>query len=410
MRAVVMLFAVAALFPSVGAAQFLEHFTNPKVSVLLQHPPGLGLQINKVAFGPASGRCADQVVDALIDDFVANGIEVVDRQNLTAVLAEHDLTLSGYVDQASAAAIGRILGPSALIFVKSQRCDAQQDRLTGTETRYDPKTKTNYQVRVYSSRTRAFVKFSLQTVDLATGRIFAARVLDYSPERTNQSYEGYPEAPAEYDVMDEAVRMAVTEALRMFLPWSEQTELVFYNDDACGLKEAFQALKVGDIARASDLSRRNLESCQNSPGVKEKVLGHAYYNLGMSHMMAGEHDAALEYFQEAARLRPGDIVAKAIADCQKAKSLVLAMQRIEEKATLEAETREAEAASAASAERASALGNADVVEMAKKKLPDTIIIQKIKTSKCEFDTSPDALVELTKAGVSEGVIMAMIAP
>ena len=57
---------------------------------------------------------------------------------------------------------------------------------------------------------------------------------------------------------------------------------------------------------------------------------------------------------------------------------------------------------------ANALTNNDVIEMVKLKLTDAIIIQKIKVSKCKFDTTPAALASLTKAGVKEKIIMAMM--
>ena len=48
--------------------------------------------------------------------------------------------------------------------------------------------------------------------------------------------------------------------------------------------------------------------------------------------------------------------------------------------------------------------------MVESKLSDAIIIHKIKNSKHKFDTSSDALVKLTKAGVKDPVIMAMMEP
>lgn len=410
MRRIIAPILILFATPSAAHAQFWDKLSNPTISVTLNHPPGLGLKVNKIAFGPASGTCADQIVEALISDFVSNQIEVVDRQNLNAILAEHDFTFSGYVDQASAAAIGKILGPSALVFVKTQRCATQQDRLYDTETRYDNRTKSNYAVRVYYSRTRAFLKASIQTVDLATGRIFAARALDYSPEQRNKSYERYPEAPAEFDVLDIAVRAAVTDVHRMFLPWSEPTSLIYYDNKDCGLKQAFELLKSGDVEGAFHRSQENLETCKTDPQVKGKVLAHAYYNVGMSYMMQNEYDKALEHFREAAKLQPGDIVTKAMADCQRAKELVLAMQQVEDKAAFEAEKKQAEGEKAAKAETASILTNADVIQMVQSKLSDGIIIHKIKNSKRKFDTSSEALVALTKAGVSEQVIMAMMEP
>jgi len=53
------------------------------------------------------------------------------------------------------------------------------------------------------------------------------------------------------------------------------------------------------------------------------------------------------------------------------------------------------------------LTNSDVVKMVKVKLADGIIISKIKTSACNFDTSVNALVKLKEAGVSDPVIQAM---
>ena len=389
-------------------AQFFDELSNPKVTLNLTHPPGLGLKITKVAFGPATGDCSDQIIDAVISDFVSNGIEVIDRNNLTTLLAEHNLTLSGYVDKTSAAAIGKILGPSALIFIKVQRCATQQDKLTDKETKTNYETKKKYEVTAFYSRTRAFLKASVQTVDLATGRIFAAQTLDYSPELYNKSYEGYPEFPAEFDVQEKAFQMLVTSVHRMFLPWTEQTELYYYDDKDCGLKLAYQALKAGDVDQAYNLSQQNLETCKNTSGVKDKVLAHAWYNMGMSHMIRYEYDQALEHFREAAKLRPGNIVANAIADCQKAKNLATAMQQIDEKASLEAEKSQQETEKAVQAEMAGTLTNADVIELCQKKLPNALIIQKIKTSKCKFDTSPDALVTLTNAGVTEEIMMVML--
>jgi hypothetical protein len=53
------------------------------------------------------------------------------------------------------------------------------------------------------------------------------------------------------------------------------------------------------------------------------------------------------------------------------------------------------------------LTNRDVLKMVKVKLADGIIISKIKSSACNFDTSVDALVKLKEAGVSDAVIQAM---
>jgi hypothetical protein len=54
------------------------------------------------------------------------------------------------------------------------------------------------------------------------------------------------------------------------------------------------------------------------------------------------------------------------------------------------------------------LKNQDVISLAKAGLDDAIIVAKIGSSRCQFDTSTDALIELKQAGVSGAVIKAMI--
>src|SRR5215204_1443043 len=56
------------------------------------------------------------------------------------------------------------------------------------------------------------------------------------------------------------------------------------------------------------------------------------------------------------------------------------------------------------------LNNKDLVEMSKSGLPEMIILAKIKSSVGNFDTSPAALQELKKEGVSDAVIIAIVQP
>ena len=55
------------------------------------------------------------------------------------------------------------------------------------------------------------------------------------------------------------------------------------------------------------------------------------------------------------------------------------------------------------------LKNEDIVKMVKAGLDDALIIAKIDGSKCQFDTSPDALIQLKQSGVSAAVLKAVVA-
>jgi hypothetical protein len=55
-----------------------------------------------------------------------------------------------------------------------------------------------------------------------------------------------------------------------------------------------------------------------------------------------------------------------------------------------------------------ALTNADIVKMAHAGIPESIIVREIQTSDTNLSTSPDALIELKRQGVSNGVLGAMV--
>lgn len=54
------------------------------------------------------------------------------------------------------------------------------------------------------------------------------------------------------------------------------------------------------------------------------------------------------------------------------------------------------------------LTNADVLTMVRAKLPTALILEKINTSNCTFDTFPSVLAELRYKGVPDDVLMAMV--
>jgi len=52
--------------------------------------------------------------------------------------------------------------------------------------------------------------------------------------------------------------------------------------------------------------------------------------------------------------------------------------------------------------------NDDLIKMVQAKLPDSVLIAKIRSSKSEFDTSSDALIDLKRAGASDAVLQAIL--
>lgn len=364
-------------------AQIWDRLTNPQVTVTLTHPPYLGMKVDRVAFGPIQGQCSDQFLDAVIADFVNGNVEVIDRQHLETLLAEHKLSLSGYVDKQRAAEMGKILGPSVLLFLKVLRCDTLQKKLYKDSTDFRGNAH-----RTHISKTEGYFKASIQSVDLTTGRVFAARTIDATPSLQNESMDSCcPEFPSEYEVQDLAQRQAVEQIHRMFFPWSETKALYFFDDKDCNLKAAFQLLRGGDQQGALELSQTNLEACRGRGDVKPKVVAHAVYNVGMASFILGHHDKALEYFAESAKLGGGNIVAETIAECRRAQQLATEMQRVEERVPIGTPSPTTVAAMAPSPvapqAQAPAAPAASTVEERLKKLDD--LLKKGLITKAEYD-------------------------
>ena len=68
------------------------------------------------------------------------------------------------------------------------------------------------------------------------------------------------------------------------------------------------------------------------------------------------------------------------------------------------------AARGAQATGAAPLTNDDIIKMVQAKFGDNVIVAKIKSSPCKFDTSMDALTKLKAASVSDAVMQAMMEP
>jgi hypothetical protein len=61
-----------------------------------------------------------------------------------------------------------------------------------------------------------------------------------------------------------------------------------------------------------------------------------------------------------------------------------------------------------SAAAAQVLTDSDVIALVESKLAPEVIVEKLKTSECDFDTSPEALRKLKDAGVPDSLLLVMV--
>jgi hypothetical protein len=73
-----------------------------------------------------------------------------------------------------------------------------------------------------------------------------------------------------------------------------------------------------------------------------------------------------------------------------------------------APVQEAQGGAPAQSTRPAPLTNADVLKMVEAKLAPEIVVEKIRASPCDFDTSPEALKRLKEAGVPDSLLLVMV--
>lgn len=386
------------LAPALSRGQLIT-ITRPKVPVTIHHPASTGasLQGKKVAFGQITGPCAQQFSDLLVPVFQANQVEVVNRQQLDSVLAEHRLQVgNSSVDPTTAVELGKLLGPSVMIFVAVSRCSVERNLLSEKQFIGPP---------VNVSRTDGHFLASVHTVDLATGRELVVRSIEANPRKENRSTTGIAEYPGEVEVQDMAVHDAVRNAERLYFPWTETRQVAFMNGKECNLKAAYDLLRAGDTAGAMKLSQANVEACKSDPKLNHQ--SDAWYNLGVAYFVSDDYENALQAMNEANRLHSDKTILEAIT--------AIRQQIEDEKRTGEAAVQQAAEAAAEQSKQEqrrqedakATLTNADIIEMANNNLPEEIIVKAIQNQPGNFAVTTADLISLKRAGVPDRVIAAM---
>lgn len=323
--------AALVLLALPARAQFWSELANPKVEVTVTHPPGLGLKIGRLAFAPARDLNSRELADALTADLVQGGqVEVVDRGHLDSILKEQELGASGYLEPATIAQLGKLLGPSALVIVNVNRSDLSHVQATKEERSTDYKTKQEVVRLRRTSTTSLDFSATVQVVDLSTGRVFGAQRLEDAPSLANSSYDGWPAYPRDADVRRQAFEAAKGKVLRMLLPWTEARKLTFFDDGVFGMDRAHERLKAGDLRGAERLAEDGLAQSKADKGQKPKYYPRAFYNLGIIRFAQGRYEEALPLLRTALDMQPdASIFQNAVKECQDALALQDALRRVE---------------------------------------------------------------------------------
>ncbi len=324
----------ALILPVLMAAplsgQVFERMFNPDVNVTLHHPPGLGLKIKRAAFLLPKNPFGRELVTLLMEDLTRQSpIELVDRSHLDQILEEQELGTQGYLEPATVARLGKLLGPSVLLIVDVTRCKGTVTPLQNKRDIVKDKKVVGVEV-TFLTKTRLDFVATFQAVDLETGRIFGVQRFALEPEAVAESKEGQPEAPPEGPLREIAYEQVKHSVHRLLLPWSENRKLIFYNDKAYGMKTAYQYLEGGDAEGALRRSLEALDQAMQDPKSQRKHKGRTHYNVGMCYFILARHGEAVPYLKSAREIDlENTIYRDALSECLKAIELQDQLQMVE---------------------------------------------------------------------------------
>lgn len=315
----------ASIFRFINSAVFLLIFTfacsSSSISIPVTRPAEINLKnFNKIAIGEIRGRGSRPLSDELtLALFESKRFEVLDRQHLDRVLAEHKLSLSGLMDESTAVKMGRLIGTAALIFgnITEYHYAEQMTHKDHTDK------KTGKTSRRYQRKGTAKVTATLQVVDLNTGKIIAIAKLDKAQSATRSSTDKKPGKIDRNPLFSKCRENIIHRFMRKIAPYKEMVSVSFATDDKMPeLKQGYNMAKIGNWEKAIESFQSAVEKYRNSKLPVDK----AYYDLGLGYMYTDRFDKARENFESAYKIK---------ADGKYEKALKKLKQRIEEKKRLQ---------------------------------------------------------------------------
>ncbi len=244
--------------------------TDFMVADLLDQSRGIYDKTSKY-WGLQKGKEGQTFVKGVKTDFY----QVIERDQLQKVLKEQRLSLSGALDEGSAAEVGRLLGLDVIIMGSVSYSGT--DERTGTEYPCLKRTVT--------------AKGTMKMVSVETAQIVgtkSAKATVYMKKCT----DARSSIPSQNVMAESAMKNLVRKFSDYFAPGYQYIEYKFekvkLKEFKAKSKEAMNFIENGDLDRAFPIAYAMFEADSYNPK--------AAYNLGIIYEMVGSNIDALEYY------------------------------------------------------------------------------------------------------------------
>ncbi len=269
---------------------------------------------SKIAIGDIAGpngrvnQHARDMADVLTSTlFDTKKFEVLDRQNLSKLMQEQKLSMSGLIDESSAVELGKIIGSAVLVFGRLQKDSYKESSSKKDWVEKKKKGKKGHKRTVRINHTTYYregdykLSLNVKLVDIQTAKILAAKTL--SAEATKSVSETDAAAPSidRDKLYNKCMKNIKKQFKKLVAPYKVKVKAEFLTDDALPeVKAALVQFKIKEWDAGVEL----LKNATTKGGLKPKVQAKAFYNYGLAKMYGGEPAEAVELFKKAMSLKP----------------------------------------------------------------------------------------------------------
>lgn len=306
------------IFIVLSISIYLWNCASSYLQVPVTRPAEVNLtDFNKIAIGEISGNHGEDLAEEITSSlFQSKRFEVLDRQNLTRLMKEHNLDLSGMVDTKNSAEIGKFVGAAALVFGRVSNYDYKEEF---TSRDWETKSKKGKVTRhtTYTRKGVATIEASLQITDLTTGKILAIKNFSESNTKTKEETDEKPGKIDSKKLLNKCRKDIVNKFMKMIAPYQEIVKVKLLKDSKMPeLERGISMAKIGEWKEAKELFQKAVNAYD---GDSSKDYDKAWYDLAIAYKYTNEFDLAEEAVKNAYKTNPDEDYAKELKKIRKAR-------------------------------------------------------------------------------------------
>lgn len=308
--------------------------------------------VKKIAVMGFDGQGGVLVANKVTAKLVESGrFEVFERTQVAKILNEHEMHMTGLVDEGSAARIGKMLGAEALIFgsvdtykVSDERTTVQLPKIREKGFHYETKEdrkgnkKTEkvidydwYKVNASALTRRGNVSVTFKVVNTESGQIVAAKNLSKTWEGINiidpdpQHDDVYPTPkeksitlPDSATILNRLTDELVPQLVNLIVPhYVAEIKTWLTVDEQTETCRKF--MSTGQYRDAIEIMEAHLKNFEMKADKNRDKLHAVYYDMGLLYEVSGEFDRAETFYKKAIALKGDETYIQALANSRRAK-------------------------------------------------------------------------------------------